>query len=1429
MHHSVFMKIFTASINVTVGDWPTSLRLICECIDEAIKHKCTIIAFAELTLGGMDARDYLKCITNTQICSYLRLIAAYAYKRDAELTIFIGHPWQGFSADAKSEQPKLPHTKRDKLWNAYSCLSLGEIIGMSLKQNLDTYLSRLEERDYVDAKKIGVTTITLPETVTFSDTGKKIVTPQTSIPAGNIVLPIKTDVQIYPVIGDQTFLNESSINEIKQHLGLKDKNCIILNPTATPSSNKINSQHNQLIEITRHLANTYIRINGFGGMNNGQGDILACASGRIITRISSATLTEKFTTVVDTDNHTENSVTFTPEILTMRSQVRWLFDYLTNTKTKKVGIVLPYTGDLVSTYHLYLIYLMVSWYKQDIGIDKLLSALGMEKEKEIIIAESEKTSLEQSILSRLLTCIFLDHDPNNFSEKHEIKKIVNAIGGKLISHDTTPLVDGVIQLIQTPKTSRNLSDLHDLSSTVMALSISNIEQSISIANLTIDDLILRPRFGGKIHQGQISPSSSLYRNELFTLMNSLLEEHIPEKNILKNILQRYKTIYANQDEKFKKTVISSLYGNIDKPSKSIKKLYTQWQKAQYAIHASPLTLNHNQQAIDHNTGLRMPNFFGSTNYSVKVKIKKKKYKLLNTEKKTLKNIKLKITQASCNQTAIDWENNLNNIFYAIDVAVENKSDLLALAELSLTGYDCGDLFFSIKNAKIQSLLYDIINYAEKKDPNLLISIGHPWWLESHNKPFNVQSLLGKGSAGDARILMMKFKSDLYGEERGFERRHFSCEIDNDATTMITIPATKKNPEYNIPFGRKVVARIGNSEQGYFDLFQSICEEYWKRSRYDDDSGKYYEQLNIIGEIKNSGYNIGLYVTAHASPPSPNKIYKQYYLTSLASTHGQKNMLVIHTDNLGSSGSSYVNPGTRYVAQNGKIIVDAPGVYSLMNVAHNTGTYDVSFANLLGPPADTICHHVFNNADSSIKNILYPDAWRQTKTHELESAIRNQLLFIYDIMRKSRVRCFTQALSGGADSAWNVVKIRLMIELGVKELGVHDFLRSLHYPEKTINKIISKKNIIECIMKHTVLCYYLATKNNSPETENAARYLIESGIGGTFLKFNIQPLIEKSYSLLSYPTGVTAENIQARIRQMITSFLTRLLSESPELIADIVPETLIENLDVGACFGISNPNENEGRRGYTTFGGDLHSGEINFNGHVPKDEQLKQMHFIYEHGLFGLQPITALKYILEQTPSAELQPKNEKNQVIQTDENSLGLTFTEATTINHARITLSNPRKIFDLCRNNPIFTSQSISTIHDKIYITYHGFSIALHKLISAPNMQTYGEFTTSAKSSMQYPLISMNERYELAQLTLYCLNELAVDQGINFITLTGYTLDASCARAMLNERFAFDLHNALYMPESNDGRPYKLDILYKKVLEKKFLLAQLFEKNILD
>lgn len=156
----------------------------------------------------------------------------------------------------------------------------------------------------------------------------------------------------------------------------------------------------------------------------------------------------------------------------------------------------------------------------------------------------------------------------------------------------------------------------------------------------------------------------------------------------------------------------------------------------------------------------------------------------------------------------DTQFNARKIKEGIAVAVESGVELLVFPELCITGYTCGDLFYSDvlqKNALVA--LKDITSFSA--DKNILIFVGLP--LKKDGLLYNVAAAICNG-----KILAFVPKSYLPNYNEFYEKRHFA-------------PAPKTNSEIYfdgeiIPFGRDILFKelcVDN-----FVVAAEICEDLW---------------------------------------------------------------------------------------------------------------------------------------------------------------------------------------------------------------------------------------------------------------------------------------------------------------------------------------------------------------------------------------------------------------------------------------------------------------------------------------------------------------------------------------------------------------------------------------------------------------------------
>jgi NAD+ synthase (glutamine-hydrolysing) len=823
---------------------------------------------------------------------------------------------------------------------------------------------------------------------------------------------------------------------------------------------------------------------------------------------------------------------------------------------------------------------------------------------------------------------------------------------------------------------------------------------------------------------------------------------------------------------------------------------------------------------------------------------------------------LKIAQASLNQTGLDWPTNITHHCMAIEEAVKDGADLLCLPELSLTGYDNQDNSREFDNTSTHEALQFLANYAASLNPNLILSIGHPWRLRedtcmndpfnnpiynTQNKPFIVQSFVSGG-----KLFAMHPKRYAYDYARGYEGRYFTQWHDRyaneyngslgsgyDGCIPIMLPAIDalNSEKTMIPFGSAVV-QLGEGSDAIL-MTTVICEEYWKGTWLDHtlQDNALLMSHGLLAE-KLSRFDIALVINPNASPPAIGKYHDHL---ALCKKHSEYCGVIVHTDELGSSGGTYASYGQCIIAQNGTLISQAPRA-RFCAITYSSQVVTIPPMRSSSNKPHAIIPHRFTNTHTSGLN-NQPASWDfpDNPYLSLEESIRIECLWLFDYMVKNKIRGFTQALSGGADSAYNAAKIRIMLYLAINDLGIEKTLAKLpystHYAASALEAWLTdpapnREAAIDVIMNNILTCITMPTQNNSDETMHAARSLIQGGvktngtpfkgIGGQFYECNIESLITlyaKIYAGIN-PDELTPERdhelsliikniLYLNSKTLTPTELEQIICDSRQLVKEIThsaplslarasDQLAYENLqarirstliwifsNTEQKVGIANPNLDEICNGYTSFSGDEHAGSIGGNAHKHKVDQLREMRQLMERGLnkhnngiYDVPPIEAFYPILEQKPSAELQPKNEAGEVTQYDETSLERTYEQIKFLTHAMLhdesthygIRNTPIEVFELCRHHTAFISDTIEQLHDKVRATYTCWASAQFKIHASAIAYT-GADSVDHQVSQRTPTIAAYRKPELALLALHCLNELVQKEGSTFEQLTGQSL----------------------------------------------------------
>lgn len=868
-------------------------------------------------------------------------------------------------------------------------------------------------------------------------------------------------------------------------------------------------------------------------------------------------------------------------------------------------------------------------------------------------------------------------------------------------------------------------------------------------------------------------------------------------------------------------------------------------------------------------------------------------------------IALKVTQASLNQTALDWPQNMANHYAAIDIAVAEGSDMVVMPELSITGYEVNDDFQRTDNIRIYEALASIAAYAHAKDPNLIVSVGNPWRLQLReafeqaaenpdhvhnalydrwNRPFNVQTLIAGGS-----IIGMTAKANLYISERGYENRYFNQwgfrDVDEYAslagievpygTIPIALPDGRE-----VPFGRPLIYVTDENGHSYVHAM-AICEEKWVATRYDaypnDDSR--YEHLNIIPSISRYlGTKDGLFLEiANASPPSREKQDRHMHLDELASQWAN---VVTDTDGLGTSGATFAQFGHRLVAQDGKTIAAGKRM-GFGQVETTTSVVQIQNADpalkkkahvtlarqFQNPEAEPHAELIFKTRDDQVwDDPANPDRWK-------EERIRNQALWMFDYMKKAGSRRIVEALSGGQDSSFNTVMIRVMVELAMHDLGVEGFceqMSHLPYTDKILeaNANGGKDAAVKTCMDEMLVAVYMGTDNSSHETWYAAKSLIDGGdlddggtfdgIGGQFLERNIQDLVtatafiygtEKSTDMSwdekrdaleelaefvhASPHKYTPEHM-AEWAQRITEKYPKIL----ELTSAALPKQGIayENFqarlrevlimafaNVKGGMAVASPNLDEAYGAYATFGGDLHSGTINPNSGLHKVDEQALLKYLEEHGVHGVMGrIIALAPTNGNPPTAELQPKKD-GEVVQFDEDALQGTFPQKAALarlrHHTKIYAEhgerwmNAGELFVKAREDDLFSGLDDSQLFNAVVYFYQRWEgPAQHKIHATPIAPTFGE-NVDKQTSLRTSNLGGGSKDEIVQLGISLLFKWAEEDGLDWGQQSYHLLRM---RAWQDKAFVWEFGNQIRnRDESLANMSFNLRGLYAELKNK--------------
>lgn len=565
---------------------------------------------------------------------------------------------------------------------------------------------------------------------------------------------------------------------------------------------------------------------------------------------------------------------------------------------------------------------------------------------------------------------------------------------------------------------------------------------------------------------------------------------------------------------------------------------------------------------------------------------------------------IKVGAAVLNQTPRDWKGNMDNICSAIIQAAEQNVTILCLPEASITGYGLeDDLFCADVSLRALDKLKHLIEILPTSCYNMVVCVGLP--IRFNNTLYNAVATIVNG-----KVKGFTCKQHLAGDGIHYEPRHYKP-WPAGVVQIIDIPNIGMLPIGDIHFN------VGGVKIGY-----EICEDAWVANR--------------PGTVLASK-GVDIYLNPSASHFSFGKlnIRKNFVVDGSRAF----NATYIYSNLLGNEAGRAIYDGGALIASGGTLLAVGKR-FSYQNVLLTTAVVDIdntktsqvrtaSFQPNLedynkGCVEVEFKYPIINEIITTFPTI---EPWETSINIKHQECVRALGLSLMDYMRKSRTEGFVISLSGGADSSMVSYLCAAGIRLGVAELGEEKFIKK-YCPH------INSKMSVEGLIHSLIVTAYQPTENSGNITREASEKLSYE-LGIPYLSLDVDPVYKQYLKIgelikgspLSFDEDdIVLQNLQARCR-----------APSIWMIANMTHKLLL-----------TTSNMSEAAVGYATMDGDT-AGCVAPIGGLPKVYIKEFLNWAERKGPEPtIGPISSLKYVNSQQPTAELRPKSFN----QTDEDDL---------------------------------------------------------------------------------------------------------------------------------------------------------------------------------
>ncbi|HIN28107.1 TPA: glutamine-dependent NAD(+) synthetase [Candidatus Poribacteria bacterium] len=590
------------------------------------------------------------------------------------------------------------------------------------------------------------------------------------------------------------------------------------------------------------------------------------------------------------------------------------------------------------------------------------------------------------------------------------------------------------------------------------------------------------------------------------------------------------------------------------------------------------------------------------------------------------------TLATCNlnQWALDFEGNLERILASIEEAKNRDACYRLGPELEITGYGCEDAFL-----EEDTFLHAWESFAEIIGDDLtegiLCDIGMP--IMHKNVRYNCRIFVL-----DRKILLIRPKLFLandgnYREPRWFTAWHHTRSIEDYHLPRMIREITNQQ---TVPIG---LAAISTRDTV---IATETCEEL-----FTPNSPHIHLSLDGIEIIANGS----------ASHHQLRKLNQRIDL--IRSATAKSGGIYLYANQQGCDGGRLYFDGCALIAINGEIVTRG-AQFSIEDVEVVTATIDLeevrSYRGAIGSRSvqasqATPIPRIMVDFELTTDRRIPPSNSDVVSYHTPEEEIAyGPACWLWDYLRRSGSSGFFLPVSGGADSSSTAAIVGSMCQMvanAVVSGNQQVIADARRITGEDDNYLPTDPREFANRIFHTC---YMESQNSSKATRNRAKAIADQ-VGSYHLDVNIDSVVSALVSTFIKLTdktpkfrieggtdaeNVALQNIQARIRMVLSYFLSQLL--------------LWVRGGKGGLLVLSSANVDESLRGYVTKY-DCSSADVNPIGGISKMDLRRFLDWAADH--LGY---TALIDVVSALPTAELEPITED--YTQEDEADMKMTYEE---------------------------------------------------------------------------------------------------------------------------------------------------------------------------